>query len=131
MSASKPLLFKARHTILTLSEVIQWRGACHQEKSVSGPLLSPTDLVRYGGNATQASYLQSKSRREHPMTWHELYTALEHADPASEVLVVLYRLQGAPEVFALEQARDTGEYVRLAISEEEPAERVREHDTEG
>ena len=65
------------------------------------------------------------------MTWHELYTALEHADPASEVLVVLYRLQGAPEVCALEQARDTGEYVRLAIYEEEPAERVREHDTEG
>ena len=54
------------------------------------------------------------------MTWLELYTALEQADPASEVLVVLYRLQGAPEVFALEEARDTGEYVRLAIYEEEP-----------
>jgi hypothetical protein len=65
------------------------------------------------------------------MTWHELYTALERADPASEVLVVLYRLQGAPEVFALEEAQDTGEYVRLAIYEEEPAERVREHETEG
>ena len=65
------------------------------------------------------------------MTWLELYTALEHADPASEVLVVLYRLQGAPEVFALDEARDTGEYVRLAIYEDEPAGRVREHDTEG
>jgi hypothetical protein len=65
------------------------------------------------------------------MTWHELYTALERADPASEVLVVLYRLQGAPEVFALEEAQDTGEYVRLAIYEEEPAELVREHDTNG
>jgi hypothetical protein len=54
------------------------------------------------------------------MTWHELYTALEHADPASEVLVVLYRWQGAPEVFALEEAQDTGEYVRLAVYEEEP-----------
>ena len=54
------------------------------------------------------------------MTWHELYTALEHADPASEVLVVLYRLQGTPEVFALEEAQDTGEYVRLAIYEEDP-----------
>jgi hypothetical protein len=65
------------------------------------------------------------------MTWHELYTALERADPASEVLVVLYRLQGAPEVFALEQAQNTGDYVRLAVYEEEPAERVREHDPEG
>ena len=66
------------------------------------------------------------------MTWHELYTALAHAGPASEVLVVRYRLHGAPpEVFALEQARDTGEYVRLAIYEEESAERVREHDPEG
>ena len=36
------------------------------------------------------------------MTWQELYTTLERTDPASEVLVVLYRLQGAPEVFALE-----------------------------
>jgi hypothetical protein len=54
------------------------------------------------------------------MTWHELYTALERADPASEVLVVLYRWQGAPEVFALEEAQDTGEYVRLAVYEEEP-----------
>lgn len=27
------------------------------------------------------------------MTWHELFTALEHADPASEV-VVLYRPAG-------------------------------------
>jgi hypothetical protein len=57
------------------------------------------------------------------MTWHELYTALEHADPASEVLVVLYRLQGSPEVFALEEAQDTGEYVRLAIYEEDPGAR--------
>ncbi len=65
------------------------------------------------------------------MTWHELYTALERTDPASEVLVVLYRLQGAPEVFALEQAQDTGEYVRLAIYEEEPVEQVRAHETEG
>jgi hypothetical protein len=65
------------------------------------------------------------------MTWHELYTALERADPASEVLVVLYRLQGAPEVFALEQAQNTGDYVRLAVYEEEPAERVHEHDPEG
>ena len=65
------------------------------------------------------------------MTWHELYTALEHADPASEVLVVLYRLQGAPEVFALEEAQDTGEYVRLAIYEEETVEQVHEHGTEG
>ncbi len=54
------------------------------------------------------------------MTWHELYTALEYADPASEVLVVLYRLQGAPDVCALEEARDTGEYVRLAVYEGEP-----------
>jgi hypothetical protein len=54
------------------------------------------------------------------MTWHELYTALERADPASEVLVVLYRWQGAPEVFALEAAQDTGEYVRLAVYEEAP-----------
>jgi hypothetical protein len=54
------------------------------------------------------------------MTWHELYTALERADPASEVLVVVYRRQGAPEVFALEEAQDTGEYVRLAVYEEEP-----------
>ena len=65
------------------------------------------------------------------MTWHELFTALERADPASEVVVVLYRLQGAPEVFALEEARDTGAYVRLAVYEDEPAERVREHGTEG
>jgi hypothetical protein len=49
--------------------------------------------------------------KENPMTWHELFTALERADPASEVIVVLYRLQGAPEVFALEEARDTGELV--------------------
>ena len=54
------------------------------------------------------------------MTWLELSTALERADPASEVLVVLYRLQGAPEVFVPEEARDTGEYVRLAIYEDEP-----------
>ncbi len=65
------------------------------------------------------------------MTWHELYTALERADPASEVLVVLYRLQGAPEVFALEEAQDTGEYVRLAIYEEEPVNSWREDTTEG
>ena len=65
------------------------------------------------------------------MTWHELYTALERADPASEVLVVLYRLQGAPEVFALEEAQDAGEYVRLAIYEEEPVEQVCEYDAEG
>jgi hypothetical protein len=51
------------------------------------------------------------------MTWRERFTALEHADPASEVVVVLYRLRGAPEVFALEAAQDTGESVRLAISE--------------
>jgi hypothetical protein len=65
------------------------------------------------------------------MTWHELYTALERADPASEVLVVLYRLQGAPEVFALEEAQDTGEYVRLAIYEEEPVKSWREDTREG
>ena len=65
------------------------------------------------------------------MPWHELYTTLERADPASEVLVVLYRLQGAPEVFALEEAQDTGEYVRLAIYEEEFVEQVREHDPAG
>jgi len=65
------------------------------------------------------------------MTWHELYTALEHADPASEVVVVLYRLQGAPAVFALEEARDTGEYVRLAVYEEEPVEPERAHGREG
>ncbi len=64
------------------------------------------------------------------MTWHELYTALERADPASEVLVVLYRLQGAPEVFALEEAQDTGEYVRLAVYEEEPVEPRRAHGRE-
>ena len=64
------------------------------------------------------------------MTWHELYTALAYADTASEVLVVLYRLQGAPEVFAVEEARDTGEYVRLAVYEDEPTERVREDETE-
>ena len=57
--------------------------------------------------------------------------ALERADPASEVVVVLYRLQGAPEVFALVEARDTGEYVRLAIYEDEPVAQVREDDTEG
>jgi hypothetical protein len=65
------------------------------------------------------------------MTWHELYTALGRADPASEVVVVLYRRQGAPEVFALEEARDTGESVRLAVYEDEPAERVREDGTRG
>jgi hypothetical protein len=65
------------------------------------------------------------------MTWQELYTTLERTDPASEVLVVLYRLQGAPEVFALEEAQDTGEYVRLAIYEEEFVEQVREHDPAG
>ncbi len=65
------------------------------------------------------------------MTWHELYTALERADPASEVLVVRSRLQGVPEVFALEEARDTGEYVRLAVYEEEPVGEVHEHGTEG
>ncbi len=65
------------------------------------------------------------------MTWHELFTALERADPASEVVVVLYRLQGAPEVFALEEAQDTGEYVRLAIYEEEPVAEWCEDDTEG
>jgi hypothetical protein len=65
------------------------------------------------------------------MTWHELFTALERADPASEIVVVLYRLQGAPEVFALEEARHTGEYVRLAIYEDEPVAQVRENDTEG
>jgi hypothetical protein len=64
------------------------------------------------------------------MTWHELFTALEHVDPASEVVVVLYRLQGAPQVFALEEARDTGEYVRLAIYEEEPVAQVGEDETE-
>jgi hypothetical protein len=65
------------------------------------------------------------------MTWHELFTALERADPASEVVVVLYRLQGAPEVFALEEARDTGEYVRLAIYEEEAVAELHENGTEG
>jgi hypothetical protein len=65
------------------------------------------------------------------MTWHELFTALERADPASEIVVVLYRLQGAPEVFALEEARDTGEYVRLAIYEDEPVAQVHGNDTEG
>ena len=65
------------------------------------------------------------------MTWHELFTALKRADPASEIVVVLYRLQGAPEVFALEEVRDTGEYVRLAIYEDEPVAQVRENDTEG
>ncbi len=65
------------------------------------------------------------------MTWHEFYTALERADPASEVLVVLYRLQGAPEVFALEEAQDTGEYVRLAIYEDEPVAQGYEDETEG
>jgi predicted RNase H-like nuclease (RuvC/YqgF family) len=63
------------------------------------------------------------------MTWHERHTSLKRADPAREVLVVLYRLQGAPEVFALEEGQDTGEYVRLTIYEEEPVEQVREHDT--
>ena len=65
------------------------------------------------------------------MTWHELFTALERADPASEVVVVLYRLQGAPEVFGLEEARDTEEYVRLAIYEDEAVAQVREDETEG
>jgi hypothetical protein len=65
------------------------------------------------------------------MTWHELYTALERADPASEVVVVLYRVQGAPEVFALDEAQDTGEYVRLAVYEEEPVAPVREENPEG
>jgi hypothetical protein len=65
------------------------------------------------------------------MTWHELFTALEHADPASEVVVVLYRLRGAPEVFALQAAQDTGEYVRLAISEDEPVAEEGEPETEG
>jgi hypothetical protein len=65
------------------------------------------------------------------MTWHELFTALERADPASEMVVVLYRLQGAPEVFALEEARDTGEYVRLAIYEEEAVAELHENGTEG
>ncbi len=55
------------------------------------------------------------------MTWHELYTALEHADPASEVVVVLYRLRGAPEVFALEEARDQEGHIELDIYEEESA----------
>ena len=65
------------------------------------------------------------------MTWHELFTALERADPASEIVVVLYRLQGAPEVFALEEARDTGEYVRLAIYEEEAVAELHENGMEG
>jgi hypothetical protein len=65
------------------------------------------------------------------MTWHELSTALERADPAREVLVVLYRLQGAPEVFALEEAQDTGEYVRLAVYEEEPVQSWREDSRNG
>jgi hypothetical protein len=65
------------------------------------------------------------------MTWHELFTVLERADPASEVVVVRYRLQGSPEVFALEEARDTGESVRLAIYEDEPVAPVRENETEG
>ncbi len=65
------------------------------------------------------------------MTWHELYTTLERADPASEALVVLYRLQGAPEVFALEEAQDTGESVRLAVYEEEPVKPWREDPLEG
>jgi hypothetical protein len=68
--------------------------------------------------------------RENTMTWHELFTALERADPASEVVVVLYRLRGAPEVFALEEAQDTGEYVRLAIYEDEPVAEGGEHDPE-
>jgi hypothetical protein len=63
------------------------------------------------------------------MTWHELFIALERADPASEIVVVLYRLQGAPEVFALEEARDTEEYVRLAIYEDEAVAKVREDET--
>ena len=75
--------------------------------------------------------MPSLQARERIMTWHELFTALERADPASEVVVVLYRLQGAPEVFTLEEARDTGEYVRLAIYEDEPVAQVREDDTEG
>jgi hypothetical protein len=43
----------------------------------------------------------------------------------------LYRLQGAPEVFALDEAQDTGEYVRLAIYEEEPVAPVRAENSEG
>jgi hypothetical protein len=36
------------------------------------------------------------------MTWHELFTALEHADPASAVVVLYRPTGGAPEAFALE-----------------------------
>jgi hypothetical protein len=75
--------------------------------------------------------MPSLRARGNTMTWHELFTALERADPASEVVVVLYRLRGAPEVFALDEAQDTGEYVRLAIYEEEPVAPVREDETEG
>ncbi|MDQ3960342.1 MAG: hypothetical protein M3255_08740 [Pseudomonadota bacterium] len=55
------------------------------------------------------------------MTWHELSTALEHADPASEVLVVLYQLNGTSRVFAVAEAQETRGYVKLDIYEDEPA----------
>jgi hypothetical protein len=70
----------------------------------------------------------SMAARERTMTWHELFTALERADPASEVLVVLYKLDGTSQVFALEEAQDTDGHVKLDIYEDEP---VREENPEG
>jgi hypothetical protein len=75
--------------------------------------------------------MPSLRARENTMTWHERFTALERVDPASEVVFVLYRMQGTSQVFALEEARDTGESVCLAIDEDEPVAPVREDDTEG
>ena len=61
--------------------------------------------------------------REATMTWPELLTTLERADPASEIVAALYHLRGTPDVFALEEARDTGEYVRWRSTGRSPSRR--------
>ena len=55
------------------------------------------------------------------MTWHELYTALERADPASEMVVVLYTLDGTSQVCAVEEAHEQEGHVALELYEEDSA----------
>jgi hypothetical protein len=97
--------------------------------------IPPSMLIMYFNSACyvddEPPRGQARRARENTVTWHELFTALERTDPASEGVVVLYRLRGASEVFALEEAQDTGEYVRLAIYEDEPVAEGCGHDTEG
>ena len=57
------------------------------------------------------------------MTWHELFTALERADPASEVVVVLFTNDGTSQGFEREEVLSLDGRAPLEIDEAEEAER--------